>query len=230
MLERETVRRDDVPEDGRLTLNHITPSPTRPCPLCGDPHDEVLRLLAGEPDGYLRRVASLDLRAEQEYLQREMAEVRANPDYSADLAALHRHRLAVIDGELERRRLMERYGGPKGGGGRVPLEVIAEIKERVDLAALVAEDLGDAAWFRWGRVRFSCRLHGDGVDREPSLQVYEDDGHWWCFGCNDGGDCFDWLLKARNMQWREAAEYLARRLGIEIEEKPAKVLIGSVVS
>ncbi len=202
--------------------------PSSTCPLCGDSHDEILRLLAGEPDGFLRRVPSTDLRAELEYLQREVAEVKAEPEYSADLAALHRHRLAVIDGELERRRLMERYGGPKGGGGRVPLEVIAEIKERIDLAALISEDLGEPAWYRWGRVKFACRLHGDGVDREPSLQVYEEDGHFWCYGCNDGGDAFDWLLKARNLQWREAVQYLARRLDIEIQEKPAKVLAGSV--
>lgn len=197
----------------------------RPCPLCSDPHDEVLRLLAGEPDGYLRRVSSADLTAELEYLQREVAEVKADPEYSKDLAALHRHRLAVIDGELERRRLLEDYGGPRTRGGRIPAEVISAIKERIDLASLIAEDLGDASWYRFGRVRFSCRLHGDGVDREPSLQVYEDDGHFWCYGCGDGGDCFDWLLKARNMQWREAAEYLAQRLGIELEEK---VLTGSV--
>ena len=36
-------------------------------------------------------------------------------------------------------------------------------------------------------------------------------------------------LKARNMQWREAADYLAKRLSIEIEEK-TKVLTGSVAS
>ena len=203
-----------------------TPPPAQTCPLCGDPHDEILRLLAGEPDGYLRRVPSADMRAELEYLQREIAEVKADPEYSSDLATLHRHRLAVIDGELERRRLLERYGGPKSGGGRIPAEVVAEIKERIDLAGLIAEDLGDAAWMRWGRVRFPCRLHGDGVDREPSLQVYEEDGHFWCYGCSDGGDAFDWLLKARGMQWRQAVEYLAKRLGIE--EKPARVLTGSV--
>ena len=200
------------------------------CPLCNGTHDEILRLLAGEPDGYLRRVPSADLRAELEYLQREVAEVKADPDYSADLAALHRHRLAVIDGELERRRLLEAYGGPRGqGSGRISVEIVAEIKERVDLAALIVEDLGEPAWYRLGKVRFSCRLHGDGVDREPSLQVYEEDGHWWCYGCGDGGDCFDWLLKARNMQWREATAYLLKRLGIELEEKP-KVLAGSVAS
>ena len=213
---------------GRLHAGGERIKTARPCPLCNDTHDEVLRLLASEPDGYLRRVPSADLRAEQEYLQREMAEVKADPEYSVDLAALHQHRLAVIDEELERRRLLEAYGGPRTRGGRIPVEVVTEIKERVDLAGLVAEDLGDPTWVRRGRVRFSCRLHGDGVDREPSLQVYEDDGHFWCYGCNDGGDAFDWLLKARNMQWREAVEYLAKRLGIDFEEKPAKVLTGSV--
>ena len=189
---------------------------TTPCPLCGDPHDEVLALLALDADGQLRRTPSADLESEWEYVKRELADAKADTGNSAGLATLNRHRLGAIDGEIDRRRRLERYGGPKSGGGRIPLEAVAEIKERIDLAALVAEDLGEAAWYRWGRVRFSCRLHGDGVDRDPSLQVYEDDGHFWCYGCNDGGDAFDWLLKARNMQWWEAVEYLAKRLGIEL--------------
>ena len=41
-----------------VSPNHTTTSPARACPRCGDPHDEILRLLAGEPDGYLRRVPS----------------------------------------------------------------------------------------------------------------------------------------------------------------------------
>ena len=195
------------------------PSPPTPCPLCDGDHDEVLALLAEAPADHLRRIPSADLESEWEYLKREMASAKADTGYSAGLATLNRHRLNAIDAEIDRRRQLERYGGPRGKSGRIPLGVVTEIKERIDLAALVAEDLGEAAWYRWGKVKFSCRLHGDGVDRDPSLQVYEEDHRWYCFGCNDGGDAFAWLLKARGMEWREAVAYLAKRLNIKFEVK-----------
>ena len=183
------------------------------CPLCDESHDEALAILADEPNRTLRRIPSGDLADEREYLQREMAAAKAT-EYGKSLAALNRHRLSVIDGELERRRRLEEWGGPKvAKSGLVPERVIEEIKRRTDLATLVSEDLGEPK-YRGGKVWFHCKLHGR--DSNPSLAVYEEDPHWWCYGCNDGGDTFDWLLKARNMEWREAAEHLASRCGVTI--------------
>ena len=183
------------------------------CPLCDESHDEVLAILAEEPTRTLRRISSGDLADQREYLQREMAETKADPGYSKGVAALHRHRLAVIDGELERRCRLEEWGGPKiAESGLVPQEVVEEIKRRTDLAAIISEDLGELV-YRASKSWFRCKLHGR--DSDPSLAVYED-GHWWCYGCNDGGDVFDWLLKARNMEWRKAAEYLAGQCGVVI--------------
>lgn len=187
------------------------------CPLCDESHDEVLAILAEEPNRTLRRIPSSDLADEREYLQREMAGAKSDTEYSKSLAALARHRLSVINGELERRRRLEQWGGPKvTESGLVPERIIEEIKRRTDLATLVSEDLGEPK-YRGGKVWFRCKLHGR--DTNPSLAVYEEDPHWWCFGCNDGGDTFDWLLKARNMEWREAAEYLAGRCGIELPKR-----------
>lgn len=195
----------------------ILAQPTTTCPLCDEPHDEVLALLAEEPERELRRIASGDLLAEREYLERELAEARANARYSGDLKALHRHWLKAVNRELARRRGLERYRGPKvPGRGSVPQATIDEIKEAVDLVNLVAEDLGDPSYFRRERAYFHCRHHGSGRDTNPSLVVFEDQRRWWCFGCNQGGDCFDWLLLARNMSWREAVEHLAARHGIAL--------------
>ncbi len=186
-----------------------------PCPLCDESHDEVLAILADEPTRTLRRIASGDLADQREYLRREIAEAKADPEYSKGVAALHRHRLSVIDGELERRRRLEAWGGPKvAESGLVPQEVVEEIKRRIDLAALVAEDLGEPV-YRSGKPWFRCRLHGR--DSDPSLAVYED-GHWWCYGCGSGGDVFDWLLAARNMEWRTAAELIAGQCGVTIPQ------------
>ena len=197
-------------------FNTLTESP---CRLCSEGHDEALRLLAEEPTRQLRRIPSTDLAGEREYLQRELAEAEADPEYSRDLATLHRHCLAVINGEMERRRGLEAFGGPRAPGrGRIPVETVMEIKDRTSLADLISEDLGEPAWMRLGKASFHCRLHG--TDSDPSLKVWEEDHHFYCFGCGDGGDCFDWLIKARNMEWREAVEYLARRCGVELPKPP----------
>ena len=194
----------------------LTP-PSAPCPLCDESHDEALAILAEEPIRTLQRIPSGDLAGEREYLRREMAQAKASPEYSKSLAALHQHRLSVIDGELERRRRLEEWGGLKvAESGLVPEKIIEEIKRRIDLAGLISEDLGEPV-YRGGKLWFHCKLHGR--DSNPSLAVYEDGPHFWCYGCNDGGDCFDWLLKARNMEWREAAEYLASRCGVELPKR-----------
>lgn len=42
---------------------------------------------------------------------------------------------------------------------------------------------------REGKVR--CPFHGDGEERTPSLHCYDDDGGWFCFGCERGGSIID---------------------------------------
>jgi CHC2 zinc finger len=183
---------------------------------CSDNHDEIVALLARED---LRRVPSQDLVDEQEHLARELVAGRVDGEASPDLAAFYRHRLEVIDAELSRRRRLECHGAPAVPGyGRIPAEIITEIKERIDLVNLVGEDL-EMVWYRAGKAQFRCRLHGDGIDRDPSLTVYEDDSHWYCYGCNDGGDAFNWLIKARQMQWVQAVLVLAARCHIELPPK-----------
>ncbi len=50
-----------------------------------------------------------------------------------------------------------------------------------------------------------CPFHSDNT---PSFRVYDDTGRYWCFGCQAGGDVFDWLEKQRGMNMTEAKEYL----------------------
>jgi DNA primase len=48
-----------------------------------------------------------------------------------------------------------------------------------------------------------CPFHNE---RTGSFKVYAD--HYHCFGCNQHGDVYDWLVKARNMSFHEAVDYL----------------------
>lgn len=189
--------------------------------------DEVLRLLADEPKQQLRRIPSEALLGEQEHLQRELVAARVDGEDSP--VGFYRHRLAVINAEIGRRRRLEQDGAPSvPAKSRIPEATIRQIKELTDLVDLVAEDL-EMAWYRTGKASFHCKLHG--TDSDPSLKVYEFDDHWYCWGCNDGGDCFDWLIKARNMEWLDAVCYLAARRRIDLRppvavpEKPPMELV-----
>jgi hypothetical protein len=60
-------------------------------------------------------------------------------------------------------------------------ETLALIPADVYVPALCGRDVGHN-----GKVR--CPLHADGMERTPSLHVYDGDAGWYCFGCGVGGD------------------------------------------
>ena len=64
-----------------------------------------------------------------------------------------------------------------------------------------------------GAYKYRCALHGDGRDTDPSGALYPD-GRWWCYGCNKGGDVFDWLMTYGRLTFREAAALLGRMYGL----------------
>ena len=56
---------------------------------------------------------------------------------------------------------------------------------------------------------FNGSGHVGGDDRTPSLQFYEDDGRFFCFGCHIGGDAVDLVRKLRGWSFPQAVEFLA---------------------
>ena len=55
-----------------------------------------------------------------------------------------------------------------------------------------------------------CPFH---EDRTPSLMVYEETGSYFCFGCDAGGDVFDFVGRLRGTAFRETAALLAGSAG-----------------
>lgn len=62
--------------------------------------------------------------------------------------------------------------------------------------------------------RACCPFHGE---KTPSFYVAPAKGLFKCFGCGIGGDAITFIMKANNLDYPAALEYLAQKYAIEIE-------------
>ena len=93
--------------------------------------------------------------------------------------------------------------------GRIPDEIIQRIRDRVDLVELVGRIV---SLKRAGRsYKGLCPFHGE---KTPSFHVNPDRGSYYCFGCQEGGDAFAFVMKVENLTFTEAVRSLAKDCGI----------------
>lgn len=106
---------------------------------------------------------------------------------------------------------------------RISRERIDAIKERVDLASLVAER--GIKLQRKGRHLFAlCPFHSE---KTPSFVVTPQRGLFRCFGCGVGGDAIGFLVRYDRVSFPEAVRMLAARAGVELEaSEPREDLCG----
>ena len=100
----------------------------------------------------------------------------------------------------------------------IPEEIIDEIRQRTDLVGLAGE------YFKLERRGKNmvglCPFHNE---KTPSFTVSSDKQLFHCFGCGASGNAFSLIMKLENMDFPEAARFLAARAGIRIpEEKKLK--------
>jgi DNA primase len=96
--------------------------------------------------------------------------------------------------------------------GRIRDDSIAEIRQATDVVVLV----GEYVTLRPGggtRMKGLCPFH---QEKTPSFTVDSTRGLWHCFGCSQGGDAIDFLMKQETLSFTEAVERLAHRAGIEL--------------
>jgi DNA primase len=92
-------------------------------------------------------------------------------------------------------------------------KTIAAIRDRVEIVAVISESVKLA---RKGRSFLGlCPFH---QEKTPSFNVNAEKGFFYCFGCKEKGNVFDFLMKTEGLSFPEAARRLADRGGIEIEE------------
>jgi len=101
--------------------------------------------------------------------------------------------------------------------------LIDSIRERVDIVELVREYV--PALKKAGKTyKACCPFHSE---KTPSFTVNQEKGLFYCFGCQEGGDIFDFLMKIEHLSFAEAGEKLAVRAGLEwkaVSSDPAERL------
>lgn len=97
------------------------------------------------------------------------------------------------------------------GFGIIPREDIERVKAATDMVHLVSAH----TQLKRSGSRFMglCPFHSE---RTPSFSVNAEDCLYHCFGCQESGDCFNFVQKTENLEFAEAVEFLAQRAGITI--------------
>lgn len=96
----------------------------------------------------------------------------------------------------------------------IPEEKVREIAERVSILEVVSEyvQLRRAGANYVGL----CPFHGE---KTPSFNVNPAREIFHCFGCGAGGNAFSFIMKMEGVGFPEAVKLLARKAGVEIEER-----------
>ncbi|MFH0798726.1 MAG: DNA primase [Pseudomonadota bacterium] len=96
--------------------------------------------------------------------------------------------------------------------------ILNEIRDRISIVAFIGERV---PLKRAGKTfKGACPFHNE---KTPSFNVSDDKGIYHCFGCGEGGDIFQFVMKFDGMGFAEAVKYLAGRAGVELPrmEDPA---------
>ncbi len=64
-----------------------------------------------------------------------------------------------------------------------------------------------------GSLKGLCPFHDE---KSPSFNVRPQVGRYHCFGCGEGGDAIDFVMKLDGLGFTEAVEYLAGKLGMQL--------------
>jgi DNA primase len=87
---------------------------------------------------------------------------------------------------------------------------IEQIKERLDI---VSEIGAVVALRRSGKAyKGLCPFHSE---RTPSFYVFPETRTWRCFGCNEGGDLFAFVIRNQGLDFSAALALLAEKAGVD---------------
>ncbi|MBH52536.1 MAG: DNA primase [Chloroflexi bacterium] len=90
--------------------------------------------------------------------------------------------------------------------------ILEDVKSRIEITELVAQyvQINQSGQNYKGL----CPFHDE---RTPSFFIFPQTNAWRCFGaCSDGGDGISFIMKAENLNFKEALSFIANQLGISI--------------
>ena len=92
---------------------------------------------------------------------------------------------------------------------------VEAVKARISIADVVRRyvDLKPVS----GRWMGACPFH---QETKPSMSVNDEEGFFYCFGCQASGDVFDFYARINGLDFREALEQLAAEAGVELTNVP----------
>jgi DNA primase len=94
---------------------------------------------------------------------------------------------------------------------KIPSDKIAQVRDATDIVALISNYLT----LKKSGKGFSglCPFH---TDSSPSFHVNPNNQLYYCFGCQKGGNVFNFLMEIEKMSFTEAVEFLAQKAGISL--------------
>jgi DNA primase len=94
------------------------------------------------------------------------------------------------------------------------MSAVDEVKQRTDIVEVIGRDV---TLTKAGKTfKGLCPFH---AEKNPSFYVYPEQQSWHCFGCNNGGDVFSFIMKKQNIDFSEALRQLAQKAGVVIPTK-----------
>ena len=94
-----------------------------------------------------------------------------------------------------------------------------QVRSRTNLVELIGESIALTARGSSDFVGL-CPFHDD---NNPSFHVYPDRQSYRCWVCEEGGDCFSFVMKHDRVGFREALEMLAERASLEMPRTMGRV-------
>ena len=96
----------------------------------------------------------------------------------------------------------------------IPEEKVREVAERLSIVEVVS----DYVQLRRSGANYQglCPFH---AEKTPSFNVNPAREIFHCFGCGAGGNAFSFVMRIEGLSFPEAVKHLARKAGIEIEDR-----------
>ena len=90
-------------------------------------------------------------------------------------------------------------------------DVIEEVKSRCDIVDVISDYI--KVQNSGANYKGLCPVHGE---KTPSFYINSQKQIYKCFGCGEGGDVINFVMKMENLEFMDAVKLLARRCGVEV--------------